>query len=56
MKESEIIKQVRDHRVKMTLAQAGPGNNCYIAFLQFRDFNEGKKIIIGAGRGLITWE
>lgn len=56
LKEVGIIKDVRNNLVKMTIIQAGPDNRFYIAFLQFRDFNEAKKIIIGAGKGLITWE
>ena len=56
LKEIEIIRKVRDNRVKMTITQAGPDNKFYIAFLQFRDFQEARKIITGAGKGLITWE
>ena len=55
-KELDIMKQMCNHRVKMTVTQAGPINNFYNAFLQFRDFNEAEKIIIGAGRGFIIWE
>lgn len=39
----------------MTITQAGPGGKFYIAFLQFRDFKDAKKIIVDSGRGLITW-
>lgn len=51
-----IIKDVRNNLAKMTITQVGPDNRFYIAFIQFRDFNEAKEIIIGAGKGLITWE
>lgn len=54
MKDTNIIKNVRDPPVKMTITQAVP--DYYMGFLQFRDFDEAKKIIIGAGRGLVTWE
>ena len=40
----------------MTVTQAGPKNEYYLAFLRFPDFADAKKIIIGAGKGLITWE
>ena len=53
MKETNIIKKVHDSPVKMTITQAG---RYYIGYLRLRDFNEAKKIIIGAGRGLVTWE
>ena len=56
LKELRIIKDIRDHRVKMTITQAGPENSYYVTFLQFHEFVEAKKIIIGAGKGLVTWE
>lgn len=50
LKEVGIIKDVRNNLVKMTITQAGPDDRYYIGFLQFRDFNDAKKIIIGAGK------
>ena len=53
MKDTNIITKVRDSPVKMTITQAG---RYHIGYLRFRDFNEAKKIVIGAGRGLVSWE
>lgn len=56
MKELEIIKKIRNHPAKMTVIQADPDGDYYIALMQFNEFREAKKIIISAGKGFITWE
>ena len=40
----------------MTVTQAGADNQYYLVSLQFPDFGESKKIIVNAGKALITWE
>lgn len=40
----------------MTVTQAGPDNDYYIAFIQFPDFGEAKKVITNARTGLVTWD
>ena len=56
LKELDLIKKVRNHRVKMTITPAGDGDNFYIGFLQFREYQEAKKLIYDAGQGLVTWD
>ena len=40
----------------MSVTQAGPNKEFYLAYLRFPDFAEAKRIIISAGKGLITWD
>ena len=56
MKELDLIKKIRNRHVKMTITPAGEDERFYLGFLQFRDFQEAKKLINDAGQGLITWD
>lgn len=56
LKEVDMIKEIRNHPIKMTDIQAGPDNSYYVALMQLQDFKNFKKVIISAGKGLVTWE
>ena len=56
LKEVEAIKKLRNLPVKMTVVQASPDNSGYVAWMQFSDLKEYKKVIVSAGKGLVTWE
>ena len=56
LREVDMIKQIRNRPIKMSVVQAGHDNAHYVALMQFQDFKDIKKIIISAGKGLVTWE
>ncbi len=56
LKEVDAIKKLRNLPVKMTVIQASPDNSGYVALMQFPDLKDYKKVIVSAGKGLVTWD
>ena len=56
LREVELVKQLRKNPVKMTVLHADPEGRYYVVGLLFQDFKDYKKVIISAGKGLLTWE
>ena len=55
IKEINIVKSVRNFRVKMHVTRVGPGGKLYVVWLQFRDFKDVKNVIIDARKGQVTF-
>ena len=56
MVEVNLMKELRNRQIKMSVIQAGPDDSSYVALMHFQDFKDFRKVIISAGKGLITWE
>ena len=51
-----MIEDIRNCPINMTVVQAGPDDSYYVALMHFQDFLEMKKMIVPAGKVLVTWE